>query len=544
VTPTGLSVSATLALVPPAARVVVIGGDGQRAVAGRALAQPFVVEVQAADGEPSPGAAVQFRAVTPGGIVSVTSVVADAAGRARTAPAVGRRAGDYAFEAASGALAPVTIVATATKAPPTAIAVVSGNGQRVTVGAGIDAPLVVLVTDELGEPAEGASVSWSVVVGSGRLSAAQSTAGPDGRASITYAFGPDAGMERIRASLDGVNDAAVEFETYGDPGDATALRVLQALPSAIQVGVPPATSLSVQLIDEYENRVERKGVVVTATGVVTPGNRPPFVVTATSDGAGIVTFSLPAYVGALGDATITLTSPGLAPLALPTISFITGPPTKLRIATQPSASTWSGAVLPVQPVVQLSDAGANAVKIAGVAVTAFIAGGGGTLNGTTTAVTDANGVATFADLAISGSPGLRTLGFSSQSAADELSDPIDVALAPAAAALAPVAGALPPTTVSGSATLPMFQVRLVDASGQPVARAGVPVTVAASSLVGVTAPTPLVGTLTRVTDANGVATFDDVAFSAPAGDYALTASSDPAVVALPALTLVAALILN
>ena len=326
-----------------------------------------------------------------------------------------------------------------------------------------------------------------------------------------------------------------------EAGDATGFRVLQALPSVIQVGVPSATALRVQLVDEAGNSVSSPGVVVTATGVVSPGNRPPFVVTATSDEGGIVTFQLPSYVGALGNATITLTSPGLAPLALPPIAFVTGPVTTLLVATQPSPTTWSGAALPVQPVVQLSDAGDNPVQTAGVSVTAFIASGGGTLTGTTTVVTDANGTATFTDLALSGAAGVRTLGFSSQPLADVVSDAIDVASGAGSAVIRRWRTPADDGDRNGSAL--DVQGALVDASGLPVAAAGIPISISASSLSGATPATPLVGTLTRLTDAPA-SPLRRRGLQCAGGRLPAQCDVGSRGAALPVLTLVAALTLN
>ncbi|HEU4721293.1 MAG TPA: hypothetical protein VFS59_08020, partial [Gemmatimonadaceae bacterium] len=427
VTPTGLSASATIALVPPAARLVVTAGEGQRAVAGRTTAEPFVVEVRAGDGGPVPNVAVRFRATTAGGAVTTTSALSDSAGRASTEIRVGRRAGVYAFEASAEELPTVSISATATPAPPAAIAIAAGHAQRAEVGAAIERPLVVVVTDEWGEPADGAVVEWSVLAGAGRLDAARTTTGADGRTSVAYVLGREAGEQRVGAALSAVGGATVEFTAYADPGDATSFRVLQPLPPVLQVGVPPANNLRVQLVDDAGNAVAQRGLVVTATGVVSPGNAPPFIVSAPSDGSGIALIAIPAYAGAIGTATITLTAPGLTPLALPALTFATGPLTKLRIASQPAGATWSGALLPAQPVLQLSDAGANSVETPGVAVTAFIASGGGTLSGTTTVLTDANGTATFTDLVIGGATGAHTLGFSSPALPSVQSGTIDVA---------------------------------------------------------------------------------------------------------------------
>ena len=542
VTPTGLTAASTLSLVPPATGLVVVSGDGQRDTAGRALAQPFVVEAQAGDGGPVPGVVVSFRAVTAGASVATASVVTDAAGRASTSMTLGTKAGSYSFDATSDNFAAVTISATADPAPAAVIAIVSGNGQQDVIGRPLAQPFVVLVTDAFGAPVAGATVDWSQVGGFGQLGVSRSVTGADGRAVASYVLGYRAGVEIVRASLSGVTGASVDLTARSIAGTASTFLLMERLPPTLSVGVPPANTIRVRLADAASNPVAQAGVVVTATGVVSPGGAPPFTVTATSDAAGIATFNVPAYAGAIGTATATLSAPGFVPLELPPITFVTGPLTKLRIATQPSATVSSGAPLPVQPEVRLSDAGANTVKSAGVMVTAFVASGGGVLSGTTVVATDASGAAVFTDLAISGSPGQQTLGFSSPSLADEISDPIDLTDPPAA--LEAVAGFLPPSGAGNGVVLTPFKVRLVDANGLSVARAGVPITVAATALVGVTPAAPLTGTLTRLTDANGVALFDDVAFDSPLGDYMLTARADPSVLSLPVLTLVSALALT
>jgi hypothetical protein len=72
------------------------------------------------------------------------------------------------------------------------------------------------------------------------------------------------------------------------------------------------------------------------------------------------------------------------------------------IITNPPVSALSSEVFDpvVQPAVTLTDAGG--APVSGTQVTASIASGTGTLEGTTTATTDANGVARFTDLGING----------------------------------------------------------------------------------------------------------------------------------------------
>ena len=76
----------------------------------------------------------------------------------------------------------------------------------------------------------------------------------------------------------------------------------------------------------------------------------------------------------------------------------------------------------VQPVVVLRDGSGN--PVADAQVTASIASGGGTLEGTTTATTDASGTATFADLGISGT-GEQTIEFTSGTFS-VISSPVDL----------------------------------------------------------------------------------------------------------------------
>ena len=104
----------------------------------------------------------------------------------------------------------------------------------------------------------------------------------------------------------------------------------------------------------------------------------------------------------------------------------TGVAAKLSIVTQPAPSGVSGVPLERQPVLQLLDADGNPAARAGVVVTVQIATGGGELDGTTSVASDAAGVVTFTDLAIRGSPGIRTLIFAADAFASVASAPIAV----------------------------------------------------------------------------------------------------------------------
>ena len=98
----------------------------------------------------------------------------------------------------------------------------------------------------------------------------------------------------------------------------------------------------------------------------------------------------------------------------------------LMISTQPSQSAQIGEVFNRQPVVQIRDADGNEVKGGDVPVTVAIASGGGSLNGITTRLTDANGRAEFADLRIDEATGSHVLIFAAPGHTSVVSEPIEV----------------------------------------------------------------------------------------------------------------------
>ena len=178
----------------------------------------------------------------------------------------------------------------------------------------------------------------------------------------------------------------------------------------------------------------------------------------------------------------------------------------------------SGAAFPQQPVVQLRDASGNPVAQAGVTVTAAIASGGGALGGTTTATTDASGVATFTNLSITGTLGDRTLSFSAAGLTGATSGTISVT---AGAATQLAVTTQPSSTAQSGVPFPQQPVvQLRDASGNPVSQAGVSVTASIASGGGT-----LGGTPTATTDASGVATFTDLSITGTLGNRTLRFSA-------------------
>jgi hypothetical protein len=132
----------------------------------------------------------------------------------------------------------------------------------------------------------------------------------------------------------------------------------------------------------------------------------------------------------------------------------------VSIRTQPSGSVTSGQPFDRQPVVQITDAAGNDLATTGVAVTAAIVSGGGTLGGATTRLTNANGRAEFTDLRIEDGSGPHVLIFAASGYTSAISDPINVepSTVQKAATTTRITGQDPNPSTSGQAVLVRFTV--------------------------------------------------------------------------------------
>ncbi len=146
----------------------------------------------------------------------------------------------------------------------------------------------------------------------------------------------------------------------------------------------------------------------------------------------------------------------------------------IAIRQAPPDTVRNGVVFDRQPVLELLDA--DHQPVAGVEVMASIASGGGSLGGTLAVATDPEGRASYADLAVLGLAGPRTLRFSlADPALDVATETIQV-VAGAAARLDPVQ----PLTYQASVNSPVSPAPSVvvhDAAGNVVP--GVPIVFAA-----------------------------------------------------------------
>lgn len=308
-------------------------------------------------------------------------------------------------------------------------------------------------------------------------------------------------------------------------GPAAGLGISTQPSPTAQSGTVFAQQPVVHIQDAHGNPVTLGGIPVTAqlegAGAALGGTR-----TVTTIVSGTAIFTNLAISGTSGAYAIRFSAPSLVDALSDPVAVGAGAAARLAITTQPPPTAPSGGLLAPQPVVQLLDANDNPVHQAGIQVTAAIASGGGTLGGTVTASTNAQGTATFTNLALTGTVGQRTLRFTTGVLPAVISIPISLVPGPAAAlgfAVQP-----PPASSSGSALTPVPVVRVFDASGNAVdPDPEVVVTIDIASGAGGTLSGP-----TTVTTVAGAATFNGLVLTGPTGTYTLRASGGglPAVV--------------
>ncbi|HEY3013252.1 MAG TPA: galactose oxidase-like domain-containing protein [Gemmatimonadales bacterium] len=189
-------------------------------------------------------------------------------------------------------------------------------------------------------------------------------------------------------------------DNVGPPPDAAAIGMVAGNGQSGAVDHPLANPLVVVVTDDAGAPVAGVSVHWSAQGGGTVSSEN---VQTASDGRA----SVQRVLGPTpGEQTTTASVTGLqgSPVTFVATAVPAGQPL-VSITTQPPASVLSAEVFEPasQPVIAVRDA--DGIPLAGVAVSATIVSGSGALEGTTTATTDASGIATFGDLGIRLPPG-------------------------------------------------------------------------------------------------------------------------------------------
>ena len=388
------------------------------------------------------------------------------------------------------------------------IAVVTGANQTAPVGAPLPDSIVVRVTDSRGRPVAGQSVAFAAA-GGGSVAPDTVTTNADGRASVRWTLGTTAGTQQLSATVVGApTPLSVAISATAGAGGLAGFTAVRGDNQTATAGTLLPDSLVVRATDANGNPVPGVTVAWTLSGGGTAS------ATSTTTGPDGLTGVLRTLGPTAGPQTTTATASSGTIVFHATATV--GTAGRLTITTQPSSTAQSSVPFAQQPRLQVRDANGNAVHQAGLAITASIASGpvGATVTGDPTVPTDANGLATFQNLGIGGSGGTYTLNFGGAGLSGVTSTGINIG-AGAATHLALVTEPAS-TAQSGVILSPQPVVQLLDASNNPAAQAGVPVTAAIASGGGT-----LGGTVTRSTGSDGRATFTDLSISGSAGTRTL-----------------------
>jgi hypothetical protein len=513
------------ATVGSAGRLVIARQPSGTAASGAAFGTQPTVQIQDANGNPVALAGIAVQAAmasNPGGgaLIGNTTASTNATGLATFSNlGISGPAGNYTIgfsvpnrDDISGTQPSSTIAITAGAATRLRFSVQPSN---VATGAAITPAVQVRIEDAQGTLVTGATNNVTIAIGSNPAGATLS-----GTKTITASGGiatfsnlsldrPGSGYT-LRASASGLgNDESSAFNVA--TGSATTIAANSPTSLSGTVGSPVSPAPSVKVTDGSGNGVSG----VTVTFAVTNGGGSVSGATPTTNSSGIATVGSWTLGTTAGSNALTATASGLSgsPVTF-TASAAAGSAGKLSFVTQPGASGTSGQPLSPQPVLQLLDVNDNPVSTGGVTVTASIASGpAGSLSGASVN-TASNGRATFSNLEISGPAGTYTLAFSAPSITGVTSN--DITIAAGGSTRLGMVTQPSGTAQSGVVFGQQPVVRLEDASGNPVAQPGV---IVVASVDG--GGPALDGDNSKVTDANGEATFTDLKLTGATGTYSL-----------------------
>ena len=478
-------------------------------VAGQPVAPPVTVQVEDSFGNPvaigGVSVSVQANPVstrfrTLRGLVTVNT---DASGLATFANISIAVAGGYTLTAESAGFSSATSNPFNVTVGGAASIQATGTPQSTTILTAFPQPLQATVKDALGNPISGLTVTFTAPASAGAsatLSAGQAATDANGQATVNAIANAIAGSYTVQATVAG--GVSTIFQLTNAGGGASTLAFTQ---QPVNAAAGTAMSVVVKLTDGGGNPVA--GISVTLT---VPDNSATLIGTTTvlTDAAGLAafhnlsinttgTFQLQATAGAL---SMLSNSFQITPAGSRTITPVDG--------GGQSAAVNTAYGLPLRAVVR--DQLGNAVPGVSVTFTAPPNGAAASFAGSATVPTDNSGIAA--------SPALTA---NSQAGSFQMTAATDGAPSPATFNLTNLPGAAnrlsfvqqPTSTAAGQTIAPSVTVQMRDSAGNPVAQAGVQV-----SLVFHTATVVRALPATATTDATGLATFAGLSI-AQAGTY-------------------------
>ena len=401
-------------------QLAIADGDNQTGVVSSALSDPLVVRVTNAQGDPVPDVDVQWTASGGGTITPATSTT-DADGKASAQRVLGATAGAQGTQASSGTLKAVSFTHTAVAANPTALVLVSGDGQTGAAGAPLADPLVVRLEDGNGNPVAGKAVTWVLLDGDGSVDPETVNTDPNGLATTQWTLGPGAGRNLVNAVFSGL--PVVQFTAASGAGAAVKLAFTRP-PVNTAAGGTITPSVQVTFQDDNGNTVTSAQDAITLAIGNNPGGGTLSGATTASPVNGVATFADLSIEKAGAGYTLTASAGALAGATSPSFDIVLGSANRLVFVAGPTDRVVGQSFSPAIQV-QVQDAGGNPVFLATNSIT-IVSSVTGTLSGTATR-SALLGTATFSNLAITQAGTGYTLTALASGLASATTPPFDVA---------------------------------------------------------------------------------------------------------------------
>jgi len=144
---------------------------------------------------------------------------------------------------------------------PVTLTLVSGDAQIGGAGEPLAMPLVVRVTDRAGDPVAGVAVGFTLIGGTGSLSAGAVTTGTTGNASVSWTLGTLTGeASAVRVQAAGLPRDSVGFSSTVIGGRASQIVTLLGDAQLAEVGQPAPEPVTVEVRDRFGNLIAGRAV--------------------------------------------------------------------------------------------------------------------------------------------------------------------------------------------------------------------------------------------------------------------------------------------
>jgi len=511
--------SGPVVLSPGAPAQMTIQTQPAGAVSGAAFTTQPAIVVRDAQSNPVTTAGITVNATVNGSgatLIGSPSAVTNGSGVATfSGLGLSGTVGSYTLDFSSAGLPNVTSASIALAAgAPAQLTMSTQPSATVTTGSAFGTPPAAQVRDGAGNALTVDGLVVSVAISAGGASLTGSTTAPTSGGIATFTgLGVTGTVGTYTLSFSSGALTGTTSSSFSVVASTPTQLTITTQPAGAASGAAFTTQPAIQVRDAQMNPVAQAGIGVTASIASGPGATLLGSATATTNGSGLAVFSGLGLSGTVGNYTIAFASGSLTGVTSGSIALGPGAPAQMTIQTQPGGAA-SGAAFTTQPAIQVRDAQSNPVTTAGISVTASISSGAGaSLIGSTSAVTDGAGVATFSGLGLSGPVGSYTLDFATSGAPNVTSGAI---LLGAGAATQLTMSTQPSSSVaSGSALATPPAVQLRDGAGNLVSTSNVSVS------VSIGAGASLTGSTSALTDGAGIATFTGLGITGLVGSYQL-----------------------